>query len=68
MPKLEPYGFMRIHRNHAVNLSHIYEIRRRSEGRDWEITLDGPQGQILPIGRSYLSQLWDAYKPSLAID
>ena len=29
-----PYGFVRVHRNHAVNLAHIGEIRQRKGRQD----------------------------------
>ncbi len=33
LPRFTPYGFVRIHKNHAVNLDRILEIRRRKRGR-----------------------------------
>ncbi len=36
LEEFTPYGFLRIHRNHAVNLARIQEIRRRKGRDDWE--------------------------------
>jgi len=38
LPLFAPHGFLQIHREHAVNLRRIREIRRRDEGRDWEVS------------------------------
>ena len=35
LTEFTPYGFLRIHRNHAVNLARIQEIRRRKGSQDW---------------------------------
>ena len=34
LEEFTPYGFLRIHRNHAVNLARIQEIRRRKASDD----------------------------------
>ncbi len=60
-PDFEPYGFVRIHKNHAVNLERIREIRRRSKGSDWELKLEPPVNRILPISRNALKKLLGAY-------
>jgi DNA-binding LytR/AlgR family response regulator len=61
LPLLAPFGVVRIHRNHAVNVHHVREIRRRSGEADWEITLEAPVNEVLPVGRTYLKRLWAAF-------
>jgi DNA-binding LytR/AlgR family response regulator len=56
----EPHGFLRINREHAVNLRRIREIRRRSSGRDWEVKLEPPVNRVLPVSRSALPELLKA--------
>ena len=60
-PDFEPFGFVRIHKNHAVNLERIREIRRRKIGADWELKLDPPVNRILPISRNALKMLLGAF-------
>lgn len=50
-------GFVRIHRSHAVNLAAIHLLRRREQGRDWEIKLEPPINQVLPVSREALVPL-----------
>jgi hypothetical protein len=50
-----PHGFLQIHREYVVNLRRIREIRRRDEGRDWEVKLE-PPGQQSPAGESQSSR------------
>ena len=33
-PMFEPFGFVRIHREHAVNIAHIRLLRLQSDARD----------------------------------
>lgn len=61
MPALEAHGFLRIHRNHAVNLRRVLEIRRRDVGRDWEVKLEPPVNRVLPVSRDTLHELWQAF-------
>ena len=35
-PLFAPHGFLRIHRNHMVNLRRVHRIRRRQKGADPE--------------------------------
>ena len=42
VPLLEPYGFLQIHREYVVNLWRIRDIRRRANGRDWEVKPQPP--------------------------
>ena len=39
LKEYSPRGFLRVHRNHAVNWAHIPEIRRRRGREDWEVKL-----------------------------
>ena len=52
--------FLRIHRNHAVNLDRIREIRRRTPGGDWEVKLEPPVNRVLPVSRNASDRLWAA--------
>jgi DNA-binding LytR/AlgR family response regulator len=60
MDGVERLGFLRIHRQHAVNLRRITEIRRRSGGQDWEVKLDPPVNRVLAVSRGRLTALWEA--------
>ena len=55
------HGFLRVHRNHMVNLRRVREIRRRQVGDDWELKLNPPVNQVLPISRSHLEGVWQAF-------
>jgi DNA-binding LytR/AlgR family response regulator len=48
---LAGFGFLRIHRNHAVNLRRVAEVRRRTPGGDWEVKLEPPVNRVLPVAR-----------------
>ena len=50
-----PYGFLRVHRNHAVNLARIQEIRRRKGREDWELKLEPPVNRVLPVSRAQIA-------------
>ena len=50
----EPYGFVRVHRNHAVNLALVRELRRRQGSDDWELRMEPPVNRVLPIARGEL--------------
>ena len=54
-------GFVRIHRNHAVNLRHVLEVRRRTANDLWEVKLAPPVNRVLPVSRNYLNDLWAAF-------
>ncbi len=60
-PLFEPYGFLRIHHEYAVNFRKIREVRRRQRGRDWEVKLQPPVNRVLPVSRSALPALWQAF-------
>ena len=50
-PIFEPFGFLQIHRSHAVNLRRVLELRQRDEGQDWEVKLEPPVNAVLPVAR-----------------
>jgi len=56
-PQLEPFGFVRIHREHAVNLARITVLRLQADGRDWEVKLEPPVNRVLPVARDRLAEL-----------
>jgi DNA-binding LytR/AlgR family response regulator len=58
---MAPYGVVRVHRNHAVNVRQVLEIRRRAGEADWELKLEPPVNAVLPVGRTYLKPLWAAF-------
>ena len=59
---LAPFGFLRIHRNHAVNLRRVGEIRRRIAGGDWEVKLEPPVNRVLPVARGREKELIGAFQ------
>lgn len=61
MPLFAPFGFRRVHRNHAVNLRRVLELRPRPSGVDWELKLEPPVNRVLPIARGELAGLLSAY-------
>jgi DNA-binding LytR/AlgR family response regulator len=61
VPLFAPHGFLQIHREYAVNLRRIRTIRRRTNGRDWEVKLEPPVNRVLPVSRGLLQNLWKAY-------
>ncbi len=58
---LSAVGVLRVHRNHAVNVAHILEIRRRDAAGGWEIRLEPPVGVVLPVSRALLKRLWATF-------
>ena len=56
-PLFEPYGFVRIHREHTVNIAFIRLLRLQADGRDWELKLEPPVNSVLPIARDRLASL-----------
>ena len=56
-----PHGFVRVHSNHIVNARRILELRRRDEGRDWEVRLEPPVNVVLPVSRSKLRRLRELF-------
>lgn len=58
--RLPPGTFVQIHRSRAVNVDRVSEIRRRPNGRDWELRLEPPVNRVLPVARGLVA-LWEAY-------
>ena len=56
-PTFEPFGFVRVHREHAVNLARIRLLRLQADGRDWELKLEPPVNKVLSIARDRLAGL-----------
>ena len=52
--RLDPKGFLRVHRSFIVNLKYVKEVRREANG-DSVVVMDN--GQKVPMGRSYRSTL-----------
>ena len=61
LPLFAPHGFLQIHREYVVNLRRVRLIRRRDEGRDWEVKLEPPVNRVLPVSRGALAKLWRAF-------
>lgn len=59
--RLPPGTFVQIHRSIAVNVDRVSELRRRSNGRDWELRLEPPVNRLLPIARARVAAVWAAY-------
>ncbi len=56
-PLFEPFGFVRIHREHAVNIARIRLLRLQADGRDWELKLEPPVNKVLSIALDRLAGL-----------
>ena len=54
-PLFESHGFVRVHREHAVNIARIRLLRLQADGRDWELKLEPPVNSVLPIARDRLA-------------
>jgi two-component system LytT family response regulator len=54
--RLDPRGFLRVHRSFIVNLKYVKEVRRETNG-DSVVILD--TGQKVAMGRSYRASLGD---------
>jgi DNA-binding LytR/AlgR family response regulator len=61
MERLPAGTFLQTHRSVAVNVDRVTEIRRRPNGRDWELRLEPPVNRVLPVARGRLGALWEAY-------
>ena len=57
MPSFEPFGFVRVHREHAVTIAHVRLLQLQADGRDWEHKLEPPVNRVLPIARDRLNTL-----------
>jgi two-component system response regulator LytT len=62
MKDLGPAGFVRIHRNHAVNPGRVREIGRAAGA--WQVQLEPPVNQVLPVSRGSIAALLRAYRPT----
>ena len=58
----ERFGFVRVHKNHAVNARRVLSVRKREDSRDWELKLEPPVNRVLAVSRNYLSRLKKAYE------
>jgi len=56
-PLFELFGFVRVHREHAVNILRIRLLRLQADGRDWELKLEPPVNKVLSIVRDRLAGL-----------
>jgi DNA-binding LytR/AlgR family response regulator len=61
LTRFPPEIFVRVHRSRAVNIDRVSEIRRRPNGRDWELRLEPPVNVALAVSREQLPALWAAY-------
>jgi DNA-binding LytR/AlgR family response regulator len=59
--ELTALGFVRVHRNYAVNPGRVREIRPATSG--WELRLEPPVNKVLPVSRRSLAALLAAYRP-----
>ena len=53
--------FVLVHRSAAVNVDRVAEVRRRADGRDWELRLEPPVNRVVPVARRRVAALWAAY-------
>ena len=60
LKQFAPYGFVRVHRNHAVNLARIQEIRQRKGREGWEM-LESPVNRVLPVSQGQIGNLLKAF-------
>jgi len=63
-PLFEPFGFVRVHREHAVNIARIRLLRLQADGRDWELRLEPAVNRVFPIARGSLAALRSAFGES----
>jgi LytTr DNA-binding domain/Beta-lactamase len=61
MEELARAGFVRIHRNYAVNPARVREIRPAASS--WEVHLEPPVNKVLPVSRRSVTDLFEAYGP-----
>jgi len=65
---LSDHGFLRIHRNHIVNLRRVQQVRQRGAGADWELCLEPPVGAVLPVSRQAIRWVRQAFGDRLHRD
>ena len=56
------YGFVRIHDQHLVHPDRILRIKKRDNGRNWEVQLAPPVNRVLPVSRRRVAALWSAFE------
>ena len=62
LKQIGPLGFVRIHRNHAVNPGRVREIRATDSGG--HVRLEPPVNKVLAVSRGSLAALLKAYRPA----
>ena len=65
MARLPADRFVAVHRSIVVNVDRVAELRRRPDGRDWELRLEPPVNRVVPVARGRLAALWAAYGDAL---
>ncbi len=60
---LEPLGFLKVQRDHAVNLRHVREIRPTRRGTGLELRLEPPVNRVLAVSRRVGAALFAALRP-----
>ncbi len=68
LPLYQQFGFVLIHRNHAVNPMRVYELRRRRHAQDWELRLEPAKNRVLPIARRHLPRLLEVFEVPRSIN
>lgn len=58
---LEPLGFVRIHRSFLVNPTRVLELRRRDDGRGWEVVMEPPVNRVLPVSETRADSLRERF-------
>ena len=58
---LVAFGFVRIHRSYLVNPGRVLELRRRGEGRGWEVVMDPPVNRVLPVAAARVEALRERF-------
>jgi DNA-binding LytR/AlgR family response regulator len=56
------HGFVRIHDDYLVNPARILKIRKRSDGRQWEVIMGPPVNSVIPVSRRRVEALWAAFE------
>lgn len=54
--RLDPYGFLRVHRHYLVNLRRVREVAPTFRG-GMVLVLDGPERQVVPVSRRRVAQV-----------
>lgn len=59
--RLARWGFVRIHRDFAVNLRRVRELRPQKDGSGWEVKLEPPVNVVLPVSRRQGKRVLNAF-------